>query len=83
MKNIGLYAKAIVAFVTPGLVALGAALVDTSDAGSGVSGREWVGIALACLATAGVVAAVPNARQSDPPPAPDPWAPPDPDVPVR
>jgi hypothetical protein len=68
MSNIGKYAKAIVAAVIPGLVTLGGALLEASDGGSGVTASEWVQIALAVLVTGGVVGAVPNAKQSDPPP---------------
>lgn len=60
METLAPYAKAIAAFLTPALTALGVALQSTSDAGSAVSPNEWVGIALAALATSGLVFAIPN-----------------------
>ncbi len=60
MNTLSPYMKATVAFLTPGLTTLGLALQATSEGGSTVTATEWVGIALASLATAGVVFAVPN-----------------------
>jgi len=54
------YAKAIVAFVTPGVTGLLAAVQDASPGGSSVTGPEWVGIAAACILTGGAVFSVPN-----------------------
>ena len=54
------YAKAIVAFVTPGVAGLVAAVQDASPGGSNVTGPEWVGIAAACILTSGAVFATPN-----------------------
>jgi hypothetical protein len=53
----GKYAKAIVAGLIAGLTALAPAL------DGGVSGKEWIAIALATLAGLGVVYAVPNRQQ--------------------
>ena len=52
----GQYAKAIVAFVVPGVVALVAAITAGSPGGSTITGAEWVGIAAACVLTSGGVA---------------------------
>jgi len=57
------YWKAVVAFLAPGVVALGAAVQVGSEGGSAVTVPEWVGIVVACFATAGLVYAVPNASQ--------------------
>lgn len=54
------YAKAIVAFVAPGVAALVAAVQDASPAGSNITGPEWIGIVATCILTSGAVYAVPN-----------------------
>lgn len=54
------YLKALVAFVTPGVVGLVAAVQDGSPGDSTVTGAEWVGIAAACLLTGGAVFGAPN-----------------------
>lgn len=54
------YMKAVVGFITPGVVALVAAVQDGSPGGSAVTGPEWVGIAAACVLTGGAVFGVPN-----------------------
>ena len=60
MDSIKPYLKALVGFVTPGVVGLVAAVQDGSPGGSGVTGPEWVGIAAACILTGGAVFTVPN-----------------------
>lgn len=60
MKKIRPYAKAVVAFITPGVVALVTAVQDASPGGTGVTVPEWVGIGAACVLTAAGVYAVPN-----------------------
>ena len=55
------YAKAVVAFIAPGVTALVSAVQDGSQAGSAVSGPEWVGIAAACILTCAAVYTTPNA----------------------
>jgi len=60
LDSIRPYAKAIVAFVTPGVTGLLAAVQDASPGGSSVTGPEWVGIAAACILTGGAVFSVPN-----------------------
>jgi glucose uptake protein GlcU len=59
--KIGTYAKAILGFVTPGLVVLGSALTDSSDGGSKITGTEWLTAAIAALVTGGAVYAKSNA----------------------
>ena len=60
MKNVGRYAKAIVGFVAPGLVTLGAALTDASDGGKSITQTEWLVALIACVATSAGVYAVKN-----------------------
>ena len=54
------YAKAIVAFIAPGVTALVAAVQESSPKGSDISGPEWIGIFAVCVLTSGAVFAVPN-----------------------
>lgn len=54
------YRKGLAGFLVPGLVTLGAALLEGSEGGSAVTAGEWVGIAVATLATGAVVTALPN-----------------------
>ena len=54
------YWKAVVAFVTPGAVVIGSAVLEGSDGGSTITGAEWVTAIVACVVTAGGVWAVPN-----------------------
>lgn len=61
------YAKAVVAFVAPGVVLLTQAVTESSPGAATVTGPEWVGIGAACVLTAAGVYAVPN-RPADPPP---------------
>lgn len=60
-KNIGLYAKAVVAALIAALTIAYAAL--DGENGS-ISDQEWVNIALAAVTAVGVYA-VPNARKSE------------------
>lgn len=54
------YAKAVIAFITPGVTALVVASGDSSAGGSNITGPEWIGIFAACILTAGAVYATPN-----------------------
>lgn len=58
--NVRPYAKAVVGFLAPGVVALAAAVQDGSAAGSTVTGGEWLTAVAACLVTGGAVFGVPN-----------------------
>jgi hypothetical protein len=60
LEKIAPYWKAVVGFVTPGVVALVAAVQDASPGGSTITGPEWVGIGAACILTGSVVYGVPN-----------------------
>ncbi len=64
MNSIAPYAKAVVAFLVPFLTQVGAALVETSDGGTAITGNEWLTALLTSLAAAGVVYAVPNKDKS-------------------
>ena len=66
MPNIAPYAKSVIAFIVPGVIALVAAVTADSDAGSSITGPEWVGIAAACILTAGGVYLTPNKRKPYP-----------------
>lgn len=61
--------KALVGFVTPGVIALGVAFSDESAGGSTVTSTEWVGVMLAMLATGGLVFGVKNAPRDPQPTA--------------
>lgn len=60
MVDVRPYAKAFVGFITPGVVALVAAVQDGSPGGSAVTGPEWVGVVAAMVVTGGLVFGVPN-----------------------
>ncbi|MGG5257443.1 hypothetical protein [Phycicoccus avicenniae] len=60
MDHIKPYLKAVVGFVTPGVVALVAAVQDGSPGGSAITGPEWVGIGAACILTGAAVFRTPN-----------------------
>lgn len=62
-SSIGKYWKAIVGFVTPGVVALVAAVQAQSPAGQTITVPEWIGIGAACIITGGVVYTVPNTKR--------------------
>lgn len=66
MNSISKYWKAIVGFITPGVVALVAAVQDGSPAGQAITTTEWVTIAAACIVTGGVVFTVPNKTSTAP-----------------
>jgi hypothetical protein len=61
MKNLGLYAKAVVAALVAALTVAYAAL-DGPD--GEINDKEWVNIALAAVTALGVYA-VPNAKRSE------------------
>ena len=64
MNRIAPYAKAVIGFIAPGLVALVAALNDGSPSGSAVTNGEWLTILSACVVTGAGVYAVPNRRRT-------------------
>jgi len=61
------YLKSAVAFATPGFIALGVAVQDSSPGGPHVTSAEWVGILVACFVTGAAVWAVPNLPRKEPP----------------
>ena len=60
MTKIAPYLKALVGFITPGVVGLVAAVQDGSPGSSAITGPEWVGIGAACILTGGAVFGIPN-----------------------
>jgi hypothetical protein len=60
METIKVYAKGILAFFVPGVVALVAAVQDASPGGNAITVQEWVGIGAACILTSAGVTAVAN-----------------------
>ena len=71
--NLAHYWKGILAFITPGVTLLVAAVTEASPGGTQVTGAEWVGIGAAMLVTGGAVtfgpANAPAANPSTPEPA--------------
>lgn len=65
MTNFGRYWKAILGFVTPGVVVLGSAVTEASDGGSTITTTEWVTALVACVATGGLVAAKGNTEKPE------------------
>jgi len=61
--NIGMYWKAIVAFIAPAAVVLTSAVTADSVGGTAITPGEWVTAICACVITAAAVYAVPNAEQ--------------------
>lgn len=57
--NVGLYAKAIYAFVVAGLGAIATVLVNDASVGDLTDG-QWVTVALAALVAGGGVFGIPN-----------------------
>lgn len=66
MVKLAQYWKAILGFITPGVVALGVAVTDDSAAGSDITRTEWVGIVVAMLLTGTAVAVKRNGPSNDP-----------------
>lgn len=54
------YAKAIVAFIAPGAVLIGSAVLPTSHGGEAITTAEWVTALVACLTTSAGVARIGN-----------------------
>lgn len=58
LTKIAPYWKAVVGFVAPGAVLIGAAVTESSAGGAAITQAEWVTAAVACVVTsAGVYAA--------------------------
>lgn len=56
----GRYWKAILAFVVPGAVVVGSAVLEASDGGSNITASEWITALVACVVTSGSVATATN-----------------------
>jgi hypothetical protein len=54
------YLKALVAFIAPGAVVIGASVTEASVGGTAITAGEWITAAVACIVTAAGVYAVPN-----------------------
>lgn len=61
MNRIAPYWKAVVAFIAPGAVLLGGAVLEGSDGGSVITGSEIVTALVACVVTAAGVYRADNA----------------------
>lgn len=61
MNRVRPYMKAVVAFVAPGAVVLGASVTDASAGGSHVTTAEWVTALVACIVTSAGVYRATNA----------------------
>lgn len=59
--NIARYWKAVIGFIAPGAVLIGAATLSESAAGDRITQAEWITALVACIVTAGGVATVKNA----------------------
>jgi hypothetical protein len=57
VRKIGPYWKAVVGFIAPGAVVVGAAV----ESGAPLDGRLWISAAVAAVVTAAAVYGVPNA----------------------
>ena len=60
LSKVAPYAKAIVGFVAPAAVTIGAAVQDSSAGGSAITQAEWVTAAVACIVTSAAVWGTPN-----------------------
>lgn len=49
------YLKAIVGFISPGAIIVGASVLENSDGGSAITQSEWVTAVVAAIVTAGGV----------------------------
>lgn len=58
--QVGRYWKAILAFIVPGAIIVGASVLEGSDGGSTITQAEWITAIVACIVTSGSVAAVSN-----------------------
>ena len=60
MSRVAEVAKAVVGFVAPGAVVVGASVLEGSAGGTTITTGEWVTAAVACVVTAAGVWATPN-----------------------
>lgn len=60
MNTVSRYWKAVVGFIAPGAVLIGAATLSESAGGDHITQSEWITALVACIVTASGVAAVRN-----------------------
>lgn len=61
MNKAAQYWKAILGFIVPGAVIIGSSVLEGSDGGTTITTSEWITALVACIVTAGAVAAKGNA----------------------
>lgn len=61
MSNWQEYWKAILAFLVPGAIIIGSAVLSDSDGGTSITGSEWVTAAVAMIVTGAAVGIKGNA----------------------
>lgn len=61
MDKIAPYWKAVLGFITPGAVVIGASVLAVSDGGTAITQAEWVTAGVAMIATGGAVFSKSNA----------------------
>ena len=59
MSKVQPYLKAVVAFIAPGAVIIGASVTEASVGGTTITTGEWITAAVACVVTAAGVYAAP------------------------
>lgn len=52
--------KAILAFISPGAVVIGSAVLEKSPGGTSITTAEWITAAVACIVTSAAVGAATN-----------------------
>ena len=65
IDKIAPYWKAVVGFITPGLVVIGSSLADSSEGGSKITTGEWVSALIAMFATSAAVYAAKNKPKAE------------------
>lgn len=63
LRQLKPYTKAVVGFITPGVVLIGSAVTDASQGGSQITSAEWITALVACFVTSGAVYASPKNKQ--------------------
>ena len=59
-KLLAPYSKAVVAFIAPGAVLIGASVTDASPGGVHITAGEWVTAVVACIVTSAAVFSAPK-----------------------
>lgn len=63
---VGRYRKAVLGFVAPGAVIIGASVTSASDGGTSITAAEWVTAVVACIVSGVAVGAVGNSKPAPP-----------------